>query len=157
MRNCSHKAKANAYNVFVKPILSYASPAWNPVNNQSLINELEKVQRKAARFVFSDWSWQSSPSKMIARLDWKSLEQQRKVDSITTLHDIVNGKIATPPTFLPKRARDGIKFQRVHGRVNAYRNSYIPTTVELWNNLPKETLSIENRRAFKNAVLGFYK
>ena len=78
LRGCTKSIKEKAYNIYVKPILNYAAPIWNPVNNQALIKQIEKVQRKAARFVFANWSWESSPSKMIENLGWNSLESLRK-------------------------------------------------------------------------------
>jgi len=54
MRGCSRKIKAKAFNTYVRPILSYASPVWNPISNQSLCSNLEMVQRKGARFVYSN-------------------------------------------------------------------------------------------------------
>ena len=48
--------------------MSYASTSWNPVNSQLLTKKLEQVQRKAARFVYSNWSWESSPSEIIRTL-----------------------------------------------------------------------------------------
>ena len=55
LRGCSHSTKAKAYLTYVKPVVMYASTVWNPINNQSLVDCLESVQRKAARFVFSNW------------------------------------------------------------------------------------------------------
>ena len=153
--NCSRNIKAKAFNTYVRPILSYASPVWNPVSNQSLCDNLEMVQRKGARFVFSNWSWDASPTKMLNDLKWKSLEHQRKVDSIAVLHDIRSGKLAMQ-SILPKQVRDSIKYQPIHGRVIAYRDSFVPTTINWWNDLPKEILNIENRDDFKIKVSSYF-
>ena len=91
--------KAKAYNIYVKPILNYASSIWNPVNNQY------KVQRKAARLVTSDWPWNSSPSKTIGALGWNSIELLRKLSSLVILHKIVNGQIALAQDLLTKFSR----------------------------------------------------
>ena len=73
MRKCSRKSRIKAYKTYVQPILNYASPVWNPVATKTLCDKLENVQRKAARFVFNDWSWESSPSRMIKKFDWPLL------------------------------------------------------------------------------------
>ena len=158
LRNCSKKIKANAYKLYVKPITTYASPVWNPVgiSNTTLCTQIEKVQRKAARFVFADWSWQSSPSEMMKDLTWKSLENERKINNILMLHKIAHRKVIVPPSFLPKRNRDLVKFQPVHGRVNAYSNSFIPTTVKWWNDLPGEVISIEDFDQFRSKIVETY-
>ena len=42
--------KEAAYNVMVRPFLEYGSSVWDP-QYDSLNDELEKVQKRAARFV----------------------------------------------------------------------------------------------------------
>ena len=98
----------------MKPILNYASPIWNPVNNHSLTRQIEQVQRKGARFVTSNWSWNSSPSEMIGALDWNSLELLCKGSSLVMLDKIVNGQIASAQDLLPKFSRcSSSNFQQV--------------------------------------------
>ena len=74
LRRCSRQLKSKAFQVYVKPILAYASSVWNPIgsSNQGLRMKIESVQRKAARFVNSDWSWESSPTQMLKDLKWNS-------------------------------------------------------------------------------------
>ena len=152
LRTCSKEVKINAYNIYVKPILMYASCVWNPVgtSNQNLHIQIEKVQRKAGCFVFAYWSWQSSPTLMVQKLKWRSLESQRKINSLMMLHKIVYESIAIPMSMLPKC--DGIKFQRVYERVNAFSNSFVPTTVAWWNDLPTEILNIIEPSLFRNEI-----
>ena len=101
--------------------------------NQGLRMKIESVQRKAARFVNSDWSWESSPTQMLKDLKWNSLEFDRQISSLMLLYKIINGLVEIPLTFLPKKARDEIKFQPAYGRINAYTNSFIPSTIRWWN------------------------
>ena len=49
-RSSLRDAKAKAYKTYVRPIVEYASFVWSPAID-SHINQLEKVQRRAARFV----------------------------------------------------------------------------------------------------------
>lgn len=44
--------KLSAYLTIVRPTLEYASIIWDP-HHKGLIDKLEKVQRKAARFILS--------------------------------------------------------------------------------------------------------
>ena len=63
--NCPSHTKAQSYQTLVRPILEYASSAWDPYT-QSSINKLEGVQRRAARFVAGDYRTTSSVSEMIS-------------------------------------------------------------------------------------------
>ena len=44
----------NLHTSLVRPLLEYATPAWNPYRAKD-INKLEMVQRRAARFAKSDY------------------------------------------------------------------------------------------------------
>ena len=59
-------------------------------SNQGLRMKIESVQRKAARFVNSDWSWESSPTQMLKDLKWNSLEFDRQISSLMLLYKIIN-------------------------------------------------------------------
>ena len=49
LNKCSTHIKAVAYTSLVRPILEYASAAWDP-HSQNNIKTLERIQRQAARF-----------------------------------------------------------------------------------------------------------
>ena len=51
---CNPKVKETAYIGLVRPLLEYASVIWDP-HTRNLQCELEKVQRRAVRFVKSDY------------------------------------------------------------------------------------------------------
>ena len=75
-----------AYLGLVRPLLEYDSQAWDPYTEiQS--NEIETTQRRAARFVTSDYHNYElgSGSKLLEDLGWKSLKNKRKVDRLCIL------------------------------------------------------------------------
>ena len=154
LRGCTKQTKIKAYKTYVLPTIMYASSVWNPVgeSNMGLRNQLESVQRKAARFVNSDWSWESSPTEMIKKMKWISTDCQRQINSLYMLHKIINSNIAVPITMLPKFSRDSTKFQQSLGRVLAYSNSFVPTTTKWWNNLPASIRSITDTDLFKTKL-----
>ena len=49
LNKCPTHIKAVAYTSLVRPILEYASAAWDP-HSQNNIKSLERIQRQAARF-----------------------------------------------------------------------------------------------------------
>ena len=67
---------------------------------------------------------------MLKDLKWNSLEFDQQISSLMLFFKIINGLVEIPLRFLPKKARDEIKFQQVYGRENAYTNSYIPSTIQ---------------------------
>ena len=50
--------KEAAYKTLVRPILDYGSTFWDPHCN-GLTDELENVQKRAARFVTRNYSYES--------------------------------------------------------------------------------------------------
>ena len=68
--------RETAYTTLVRPQVEYASPVWSPYT-QTNINKVEKVQRRAARWVSNDYSSYSSVTQMLNTLGWGSLEQRR--------------------------------------------------------------------------------
>ena len=85
---------------------------------------------------------------MINDLGWESLESCRKRNNLLMFHKIINERIVLPQDFLPKRARIDNKFKKVHGRVLAYSNSFIPITTDWWNKLPSEVTMTKNQTEF---------
>ena len=54
LSTCDRRVKEAAYLGLIRPLLGYASQAWDPYTD-NLSNEIEKIQRRAARFVRSDY------------------------------------------------------------------------------------------------------
>jgi len=69
---CSQSTKAKAYSSMVHPTLEYCSTVWDPHFLKD-INDFEKVQRQAARWAMSDYSWSSSVTSMLEVLQWPTL------------------------------------------------------------------------------------
>ena len=64
------------------------------------IKRLEKIQRKAARFVKKDYRNTSSVTTMMKDLGWETLQRKRKVNRLTMMYKIVNKHVAIPPTTI---------------------------------------------------------
>ena len=108
LRGCSRSTKVKAYQTYVKPIINYASTVWNPVGygNQRLRNQIKMIQPKSARFVFADWQWQASPTDMIKKLNWSSLESDRIRSNLLMIHKIIHNCIALLVSMLLKSSRN---------------------------------------------------
>ena len=70
--NCSKEIKSKACLTLVCPILEYASPVWDPHLVKDC-EQIEKVQRGAACWVTSDYSWLSNVTAILSNLNWPIL------------------------------------------------------------------------------------
>ncbi len=80
--------------LIVRSQLEYAHVVLDPYKIK-YISYLDKVQRKAARFVEQDYSKYNSLTRMVNEFGWKNLQNRRK-DRLTMLYKIKN-EIANVP------------------------------------------------------------
>ena len=76
------QTKEAAYKTLVRPQLEYAAPIWHPYH-KTQIQQVEKVQRTAARWTCRRWRNTSSVGDMLDELEWPSLEARREQSSLT--------------------------------------------------------------------------
>ena len=68
LRQCPVSVKNNCYKMIVRPIVEYASSVWAP-HTHTNINQLESIQRRAARFCYNNFSRFSSVTRMMSSLN----------------------------------------------------------------------------------------
>ena len=87
LKDCKPQVKDVAYKTMVRPILEYASPVWDP-HTQANIKSLEQVQRRAARFVSSDYQSRTPGcvTKMLDDIKWEPLKDRRRLDRLSMLY-----------------------------------------------------------------------
>ena len=78
-----------------RSVLEYASPVWNPYLQRDTDN-LERIQRKVARFVLRDFRQRSSVTSMLRYLKWEPLADRRTKARLIIMYHIIKGKIAIP-------------------------------------------------------------
>ena len=69
--------KDQAYKSLVRPILEYSQSVWDPYTTSD-IQQLEFVQRRAARFTMSRYRRTSSVGAMLEELNWEPLASRRR-------------------------------------------------------------------------------
>jgi len=72
--------------------MEYCSSVWDPYEKEDVATQ-EKVQRRAARFVKSDYKRESSVTQMICDLGWQSLEACRAVSRLSLMYKIAHGLV----------------------------------------------------------------
>ena len=86
---------------------------------------------------------------MISVLNWKSLKQRRDIQSLCIFYKILNSlvDVSLPtcliPYQLPTRGHNN-KLVHISSRVDAYKFSFFPRIVSLWNKLPDYAISAAN-------------
>ena len=88
LKKCSAETKYMAYRSLVRPLLEYSSPVWDP-HTKAETDKIEKVQRRAAWFVFNDYNRTRSVSVMMNILHWSILQQRRKCAKVVKMYCIV--------------------------------------------------------------------
>ena len=145
-----------AYKTYVRPILEYASTVWDP-HTIELTNQLEMVQRRAARFVTADYRRRHSVTVLLNQLQWQTLLQRRTHSKVTMLYRIHHQLVAIPagPPYIiysNTTTRGHLQLQQHHCRINSYQHSFFPSVVNLWNQLPSDTAGTASLTQFKNRL-----
>ena len=79
--SCPQDVREAAYKGLVRPILEYGSSVWDP-HYEGLIDDLEKVQKRAARFVTRNYTYEKgSMTDILKKIKWESLQIRRRNDN----------------------------------------------------------------------------
>ena len=79
---CDPEVKATAYSTLVRPSLECATVVWDP-HQQYLINSIEMVQLRAARWVKQEYSVTTSVTAMLNNLEWNLLSKRWQFSRLT--------------------------------------------------------------------------
>ena len=157
LHGCSQVTRERGYKGLVRPVLEYASCAWDPYTGVQ-INQLEAVQRKAARFVTGQHSREASVTGLMEQLQCRTVQERRLVARLAMFFKIVRGKAACQiPEDLPKtapnnRASHPEQYHIPRTRVEMFKYSYFPRTIRVWNILHADTIKTTDKDIFKNAI-----
>ena len=87
----------------MRPVLEYASCVWDPYTTKEK-TKIEKIQRRAARFVTKNYKKKESVTAMLKKLKWQSLEDRRKKARLFALdQNIISAQ--TTDTFSARLSR----------------------------------------------------
>ena len=147
MPNCS----------IIRPSLEYASCVWDPYQTNQ-IQELEKVQRRAARFVFNSYT-DTTPghvTNLVQQLNWEPLESRRTKNRLTMAYKIQNSLVDVNHNryYIPadSRTRGGLRFRQQRTNKEQYRQSFFPRSIREWNILPDAITTAPTLEDFKARI-----
>ena len=131
---------------------------WDPITQKDT-NKIEMVQRRAARFVYGDYRTTSSVTSMLRSLQWDPLQHRRQDLKVTMLYRVINGLVAIPsePYLIPRSASTttrghNLRFMVPYSRVQYHQQSFFPSTIRLWNNLPDRVVTASSLEGFKEQL-----
>ena len=148
--------KSRAYQSIVRPKLEYSCSVWDPHNAKS-VNKIEMVQRRAARYVYSNYHNTSSVTNMIDSLGWPTLAERRLKTRLIMLFKITHCLIAIPshvliPSDSRTRKNHSQTFRQITTSKDTYQWSFFPRTIVQWNMLPQTVVSCSTVEAFREQL-----
>ena len=107
--SCPQEVKEAAYKGLVRPVIDYGSSVWDPPG-VVLQQELESVQKRAARFVTGNYNYETgSMTGILGQLKWESLKKRRKDNRLILLYKVLKVKpVYQQMTLSPKLGVVGI-------------------------------------------------
>ena len=155
---------------------------WDPFLEKD-IAKIEKIQRKAARFIKNDYKSRSPGcvTKMLQDLDLNPLKDRRKEKRLCFLYNIQKGDVpAINPTeyLIPIKPKRKIKaktfsdcetqnlvkrhqnlhskcFQLPKSNTPTYKNSFFPRSISEWNGLEDTVVIAPSAEVFKSRLNKF--
>ena len=158
LKKCPAALKERAYIAYVRSILDYASPIWDPHLKKD-IHALERVNRRAARYVIDDYHRLSSVSSMLRSLGWSTLEDRRREARLTLFYKIVKGEIAVSSEDIyleladrQTRSTHKFKYKTKSASTSNLSNFVTHNTIKDWNTLPASVVDADSSGYFKSRL-----
>ena len=129
LKGCPKKPRDTAYISLNRPALEYSCSVWHP-HKKSNKDKIEKVQRRAARFVSNNFRRKASVSEMLHDLGWQSLDGRRQDQRLVLFYKIINGlaSVETEDILMPAdsctRKNHSFKFKHLQAKCDSYRYSF---------------------------------
>ena len=158
--HCTKDVRDRCYHTFVLPTVSYAAAAWDPFQSSD-VDQLERVQRRGARFVHGNYKDRTPGcvTKMISDLGWLPLAERRRVHRLHYLYKIKHHDVDIDPGPLLQagdpRTRGRGRIRQHGAESTVYHQSFYPRTIREWNQLPTLITDAQTSEDFAAAIDSF--
>ena len=123
LKHCPPHIKSSCYKSLVVPVIEYGCTVWD-LHTHKDIDKIEKVQRRAARFVKNDYSWHTSVTGLINDIEWQSLQSRRSTLKVTMMYKIIHNLVSIPSYYLvPSNSNTrhhNFTYQLPYSRINSH-------------------------------------
>lgn len=149
--------KLQLYQTLIRPKLEYASAVWDPAQS-TLIDTLESVQNRSARFILNNYARTASVTLMKSTLHLPDLVMRRRISRLLLFHKIffhnqvLRQEFISEPAYFSSRVDHPNKVAVPLCRTNLFLHSFLPKTSREWNHLPPSIAATEDQALFKSAV-----
>ena len=150
------KSLETIYLTFIRPLLEYGDVIWDNCTQYEK-DELDKIQNEAARIVTGTTKLVSIIS-LYNETCWETLERRRYNHKITLFYKMMHNitplyLLSLVPQSIGNLSRYNLRnsndLQTIDARTNQYFNSFLPSSVRAWNNLPNNAKQCESVNSFK--------
>jgi hypothetical protein len=132
--------KEHAFKALVRPKLEYCNTIWDPHTQQQKL-QIEKIQRRAARYVSNRYHNTRSVTDMMSDINWAPLEVRRIRYRLIFFYKVIHHLVAIPysnlliPVDTRTRHTNPNSFRHIQTSKDYYKYSYFPRSITLWNQL----------------------
>ncbi len=147
------------YTSFIRPLLEYGDVLFDSCTNYEK-DELEKIQHEAARIVTGTTKLESI-QRLMDEVGWETLESRRKKHKLILFYKMSNNltpdylSTLVPPTVDSQSRyslRNAGNFQVPRARTSLYSNSFLPSVVRAFNELPESSKQADSVASFKHKL-----
>ncbi len=149
------------YTTYIRPLLEYGNVVWTNCNEAEK-RLLEKTQLDAAKIITGAVKG-TSHYKIYKECHWKTLQERRNEHQLVLLYKTINDM--TPKTLksiIPEiveeengyMLRNKSNIKQIKTKSNAFCNSFLPSTIKLWNKLDIKIKEQPTLSSFKRELKG---
>ena len=155
----SRKSLEKLYISFIRPLLEYSDSVWDNCSSESK-KQLEAIHTESARIV-SGATKLCSIEKLFVELGWESLQSRQNKHKLILFYKIFHGLTPdylydlVPPLVQDTTSynlRNSDNIQNYRARSNLFLNSFFPSTIRAWNDLPNDTKNASSVASFKHRL-----
>ena len=153
------KSLETIYFSFVRPLLEYSDSVWGNCTEGER-DKLEAIQLEAAK-IGTGATRLCSVHKLYVETTWTTLRERRKIHKLCTFYKIIYGlspayfgNLLTQTTVANDRyvLRNSTDLRTINTRTVLYYNTFLPSAIRDWNNLPLFTKNETSFARFKQKI-----